>query len=159
MPDPADGRAPEVTRRAFLANVVLGVTGVLGAGALGTRFFQFLSPPAPPERVVELPAAALESIPDGGGVIAHLPAGHFALQRRGDNVTAFSAVCTHLGCVVEYQPRGEQAWFCPCHHGRYAKDGHVLGGPPPRGLTPVPTEVRDGQVYVKVTVRPPVGLG
>jgi cytochrome b6-f complex iron-sulfur subunit len=152
-PDP-----PRQTRRAFLANAFLSVAGAIGAAALAQRFFSFLSPPAPPERDVEVPAIALDAIPDGGGTIVHLPGGHIALERQGQTVRAFSAVCTHLGCVIQWQPNGAQAWHCPCHHGRYDRDGRVLGGPPPRPLTPVPVSVKDGQVVVTLRVRPPTGV-
>jgi cytochrome b6-f complex iron-sulfur subunit len=158
MPEVEGEGAPVVTRRAFMANVVLSFAGLLGLGALGERFFEFLSPPAPPEREVEIQAASLASIPDGGGLVAHLPSGHVALMRTGDKVQAFSAVCTHLGCVVQFEPKGDQAWFCPCHHGSYGRDGHVISGPPPRGLPPIASVVRDGEVFVKLTIRPPSGV-
>ena len=147
--------ADATTRREFLANLVLGIAGALGVAAVAVRFLQFLSPPRPPERVVEVPAIALASIPDGGGRIVHLAGGHVAIERVGDRVRAFSAVCTHLGCVIEWQPNAQQAWFCPCHHGRYDREGRVLGGPPPRPLPPIDAVVRDGQVFVKLTVRAP----
>ena len=73
----------------------------------------FLSPPAPPERDVEVAAIALEAIPDGGGTIVHLPGGHVALERAARRCSAFSAVCTHLGCVIQWQPTKDQAWYCP----------------------------------------------
>jgi Rieske Fe-S protein len=38
----------------------------------------------------------------------------------------------------------------------FDRQGEVVGGPPPRALPRYPVEVRDGQVFVKVTVRPPV---
>jgi cytochrome b6-f complex iron-sulfur subunit len=157
-PGPEGSRDP--ARRAFLGNLLLGVAGTLGLATLAQRFFLFLSPPPPPQREVEMAAIALESIPDGGGRIVHLPGsgGAIAIERTGGSVRAFSAVCTHLGCVIEWQPNAAQAWFCPCHHGRYDREGRVLGGPPPRPLTPVAARVRDGQVFVKYTVRPPTGL-
>jgi cytochrome b6-f complex iron-sulfur subunit len=154
MSEVVSGNPPASSRRQFLANLALGIAGALGLGALVQRFYQFLSPPAPPEREVEILAAWLDAIPDQGGIVAHLPAGHVAIERNGQTVTAFSAVCSHLGCIVEWQPNAEQAWLCPCHHGRYARDGRVLGGPPPRGLTPIPAAVRDGRVFVKLRVRP-----
>jgi len=140
------------TRRQFLINALLGVAGLVGMGALATRFLQYLVPPAPPQREVELATVRLDTIPDGAGVIVHLPAGHVAVERDGDRVRAHSAVCTHLGCIVRWNPAGAQAWFCPCHHGSYDRDGRVLAGPPPRALTAIPAEVRNGMVYVRVTV-------
>jgi len=158
MSEPANERSAGLSRRTFIVNVFLGLAGVLGAGTLALRFFEFLSPPAPPERDVEVAAIALEAVPDGGGTVVHLPGGHVAIERIGDTVQAFSAVCTHLGCVIQWQPAREQAWYCPCHHGRYGRDGRVLGGPPPRPLTRIPASVRDGQVFVKLKVRTPTEL-
>jgi len=148
--------ASRVPRRRFLANLVLGASGALGIGALGARLLAFLSPPAPPERVVEYALGPLEVVPDGGGVVRDLPSGRVAISRRGDRVQAFSAVCTHLGCIIQWQPTADHAWFCPCHQGRYDRDGRVVGGPPPRPLVPVVSEVRDGQIVVRMVLRLPV---
>ena len=46
---------------------------------------------------------------------------------------AVSAVCTHMGCVVEWNG-SERTWDCPCHGSRYDFSGHVIHGPAKRDL-------------------------
>jgi len=142
-------------RRGFVANLVMVVAGALGFGGLAARFLQYLYPVVPPEQVVEVPAGARDAIPAGGGAVLTLPVGKIALVESKGELRAFSAVCTHLGCIVRWEV-GMEHLYCACHGGMFDRDGQVVGGPPPRPLARYPVEVREGQVYVKVKVRPPV---
>ncbi|MFJ6416625.1 FAD-dependent oxidoreductase [Paeniglutamicibacter sp. NPDC091659] len=53
------------------------------------------------------------------------------------NVHAVSAVCTHLGCIVDFNP-ADTTWDCPCHGSRFATDGSVIQGPAVVALPPRP---------------------
>ena len=44
---------------------------------------------------------------------------------------AFTAVCTHLNCTVQYRDDLHQIW-CACHNGLYDLEGRNVSGPPPR---------------------------
>lgn len=43
-------------------------------------------------------------------------------------VHKMSAVCTHMGCIVEWNG-SEKSWDCPCHGSRFDSKGAVLAGP------------------------------
>lgn len=62
---------------------------------------------------------------------------------------AFSAICTHLACLVDYRKEQEDV-FCPCHGGRFDLEGKVIGGPPPKPLPTYPVAVVEGEIQVKV---------
>ena len=54
------------------------------------------------------------------------------VYRDHEGIKAVSAVCTHLGCILEKSTDGFE---CPCHGSCYNIDGEVLSGPAPRDLT------------------------
>ncbi len=58
---------------------------------------------------------------DGGALIA-------AYRDADGTLRECSAVCTHLGCIVQWNG-GERSWDCPCHGSRFATDGSILNGP------------------------------
>jgi Rieske Fe-S protein len=61
-----------------------------------------------------------------------------AVYREEDgSIHKCSAVCTHLGCVVQWNG-SEKSWDCPCHGSRFDTDGHVLNGPALRALKEMP---------------------
>jgi Rieske Fe-S protein len=69
------------------------------------------------------------------------------LRRDGERVTAFSTVCPHAGCAVDWDAQGG-CFRCPCHESVFAPDGARLSGPAPRGLDPLEVSVENGHVRV-----------
>lgn len=65
------------------------------------------------------------------------------------NVHALSATCTHLGCQVRWDAP-TTTFRCPCHGGVFDAQGHVVSGPPPRGLNRVEARVDDRAANVLV---------
>ena len=137
----------EVTRREFARYLVLGA-GTMAAANVGLAIWtQLRSINTGEPRAI----TALAEVPVGGTHLFHYPGGDdpAILVRLDDtDVVAFSQKCTHLGCVVYYEP-GEQRWHCPCHEGNFeARTGAVISGPPTRPLGRIDLEIRDdGQIW------------
>ncbi len=60
---------------------------------------------------------------------------------------AFSASCTHLGCLVSWNSNKKQ-FICPCHAAVFGADGSVVSGPPPAPLPPYVIKEVGEKVYV-----------
>lgn len=65
--------------------------------------------------------------------------------------TVYSAVCSHLGCLVNYQ-KDKNEFVCPCHGGRYDLTGKNIAGPPPAPLTRLPVKIQAGVLMVGIKV-------
>jgi len=65
----------------------------------------------------------------------------------GENVSAFSATCSHLGCNVNYD-ESTGGFKCPCHTGIYDANGKNIGGPPPKPLKKLEAKIENGKLMV-----------
>lgn len=92
-------------------------------------------------RADEIPVGGSKKVIVAGSamLLLHTPAGFKAL----------SAICTHLGCVVEWNTDKKEI-VCPCHAGTFDVEGRNVAGPPPRPLPSYPVNVVDGKIYVKI---------
>lgn len=88
--------------------------------------------------------APLDAVPDGETVVVTTANGEpVVLSRDGEDVTAFSGVCTHEGCSV----RKETDYIlCPCHNSRFDWDGTVISGPANDPLPTIAVTIRDGDI-------------
>jgi cytochrome b6-f complex iron-sulfur subunit len=72
------------------------------------------------------------------------------LIRNADgSYRAFSATCTHLGCIVQYRSDLQEIW-CACHNGLYDLNGRNVSGPPPRPLDVYDVHVRGDEIMVSL---------
>jgi glycine/D-amino acid oxidase-like deaminating enzyme/nitrite reductase/ring-hydroxylating ferredoxin subunit len=71
----------------------------------------------------------IASLANGEGKVIQINKEKVAVSKdKQGNLHAVSAVCTHMGCVVNWN-NGEKSWDCPCHGSRFSPDGRVLHGP------------------------------
>lgn len=135
-------------RRSFL-DYLLGASALATLGAIVYPIFKFMSPPQIVESAENsVVAAKLSEVPPNSGkifkfgnkpgILVHTAPGEFK---------AFSAVCTHLECIVQYRDDTKQIW-CACHNGQYNLSGKNIGGPPPRPLEEYKVNTRGDDVVV-----------
>jgi Rieske Fe-S protein len=73
--------------------------------------------------------SSIREVEKGSGAVIHRGTRRLAVYRADDgSVSVCSAVCTHLGCVVQWNG-SERSWDCPCHGSRFSPTGEVLNGP------------------------------
>ena len=128
---------------------------VLGFGFLGWLLavlypiYSYLKPPKAPEvDVSNLKLGKVEDFPKDSGKIFKMGSQPGLLIRLQDGkFRAFSAVCTHLSCTVQYKPDEKIIW-CACHNGKYDLNGKNISGPPPAPLTPYNVSVKNDEVFV-----------
>jgi Rieske Fe-S protein len=66
--------------------------------------------------------------------------------RAAEGIVAYSAFCTHEGCLVSEWDEETQAIGCECHLAEFdPRDGaRVIQGPAPRRLAALPLKIADG---------------
>jgi len=72
------------------------------------------------------------------GIILRTPSGE---------LRAFSALCTHLSCIVQYRDDISRIW-CACHNGHFDLNGRNVSGPPPGPLEEYAVNVRGDQIVI-----------
>jgi cytochrome b6-f complex iron-sulfur subunit len=136
-------------RRQFLDWMIRIAGTALGAFVL-YPVVRYLVPPRLPEAVTrrvvaakktELAPGSFKTFPFGAqpGILIRDANGEFH---------AMSAVCTHLGCTVQYRA-GDRVIWCACHNGMYDLEGRNVSGPPPRPLEQYVVHVEGDDIVVE----------
>jgi Rieske Fe-S protein len=63
------------------------------------------------------------------------------VQKESGVIEAFSAKCTHAGCMVEWK-EAQHAFLCKCHGGVFNEKGDPIAGPPKKPLNKIQVDIR-----------------
>jgi Rieske Fe-S protein len=148
-PAPGDSVPPLRPRRRDLLDWLLGTWG---AGVLGAVFYpivRFLVPPEIPESPTLTVSAGKASalLPNSATLVPFGSEPAIVVRLPGGELRAFSAVCTHLSCTVQYRQDLQQIW-CACHNGHYDLNGRNISGPPPRPLQAYDVNVKADEIVI-----------
>lgn len=138
-----------VTRRNVL-NWLLAFSVVSTAtGVIAPILAYLLPPPRGGSYGGPIVVGKLEDFPVGTGKVVTVDdKAVIIVNTQASGIKAFSAVCTHLGCIV-FWDKGKNVIHSPCHDGLFnPTNGTVVAGPPPRPLPAYELAIKEGQVYV-----------
>jgi cytochrome b6-f complex iron-sulfur subunit len=142
------------TRRAFL--VAAGAAGICYTAALAYPVYRYLASPAEmaasTSAITEVSLKDAQKLPDGSVLMFKFGSSPAMLIHHQDGSwVALTAVCTHLGCTVQYEPQANRI-HCACHGGVYdPRTGANVSGPPPKPLKLFKVAVNDAGVQVSRT--------
>lgn len=135
------------TQRRTVLGLMLGGVGLVVSAAAAWPVWRFLAPRSGDGQLEAIEIARADVPLDSAHFFSFHGMPAVVLQATPGQFAAFSAVCTHLGCVIKWVPeKGE--FLCPCHAGRFSVEGTVLGGPPPEPLEILPVSLVDDQILV-----------
>jgi cytochrome b6-f complex iron-sulfur subunit len=136
-------------RRRFV-NWFLGTSVGAFLAAVLYPVSRYLVPPEVGESTagtVTLPLKPDDVKPNTGQIFKFGSRPGIIVRTASGELRAFSAVCTHLNCTVQYRPDVSHIW-CACHNGHYDLNGKNVEGPPPRPLDSFVVNVRGNQIVV-----------
>lgn len=133
-------------RRGFLRLLL----AFLGSTALASFLYPLLRFFAPPSgkatikqvslKKAELPVGKAKNI-----VFNNTPV--IVINRHDKGYVVISRVCTHLGCLVDYDETKKRLQ-CPCHAGTFDLEGNVISGPPPKPLQKFSLKVEGENIVI-----------
>lgn len=155
-----------VTRRQFLNYTLTGLGGFMAAGTIVPMLRMAVDPvlqPAKTEGDYVNVSLSVDDITDEpqrvDWEIKQTDAWYesketqsaWVFEDEDGDIQAFSPICKHLGCFVSWEGSDDypDEFYCPCHGGRYYKDGtNVPGTPPTAPLDVYEQKVENGMLYL-----------
>ena len=85
---------------------------------------------------------------DAWNRVVQVKVGSAWVMEQGDQLVAFSTVCPHLGCGIDYVA-DKKKFLCACHNSWFTLEGGVEEGPSPRGMDTLETKVEENLVQIR----------
>ena len=139
------------SRRNFLNKILAAWSGLVSLPAFYV-VAKFVYPPLRNEKVVESATAAkIDQIPiNSAKIVKFNKKPVIVVHTPQDQFKAFSANCTHLGCIVEYRAQ-EGVFYCNCHGSIFDLSGKNIRGPAPTSLEAIKVSIKDFDVILSMT--------
>ena len=151
MTSTSNAEQPTSPPRRTLIKWLLGFSVFATLAGVLTPIIGFLWPPERKStgQGSRIQVATLSELRSAGGMVVPVEDEPVVLHAADNGeVHAFSAICTHLGCVSRWDAAGGYI-LCPCHDGRFnAQTGAVISGPPPAPLPAYDVVVEGDDIYV-----------
>lgn len=138
------------SRRKFISVCLGGVAALAVAGFAAVVypvFRYYLVPPTDNNSKGKITIPLKDIVADDAKFFEYNGAAAVLVKKLDGGLVALSAVCPHLGCIVQWE-KERQDFLCPCHAGYFTPDGEVISGPPPRALARIPFSVTNGAVTI-----------
>jgi len=139
--------APDKSRRDFITKLIMGGGLIASSGLLLRNGLDYLFPDSDAKPLRKLLVGRVDEIKTGEAKEFKIGNDSLFLIKNEEGYKVFSAVCTHLGCKINWEAHRNR-FYCPCHKGIFDANGNVVEGPPPRALDEFKVEIDKNLVYM-----------
>lgn len=137
------------TRRGFL-DWLIGLGTFVTGLAVTIPGVMYLWPAARGGGAKKVEVQGAASLAPGESLMVQIGGKAAVVVRGRTGFKAFSASCTHLGCLVKWDS-GKREFLCPCHAGVFDENGQVVSGPVPLPLAEFDVKEVGDKVFVSAT--------
>lgn len=120
-------------RRSFLGKIVGGIGAAVAISTIYPVIRYIIPPVKSFSNLNELIVGKASEVPENSGKIFQFNKDKVIVVNDNGQLTACSAVCTHLGCLVHWD-NAQNLLSCPCHGAKYKQTGEIISGPQPLPL-------------------------
>lgn len=133
---------PAINRREFLNLAWLASLGFFLVDIAGVTYLFSMPRFKEGEFGGTFTVGKVSELPEKGSAPVNIPKVKMWLSNTDAGVMALYKVCTHLGCLYNWNDQ-EFKFICPCHGSQFEADGDYIQGPAPRSLDRFVVQVVD----------------